>query len=286
MRWKRRHYGVLSAGPPHDTVSVAETSTDFFCFGNPTGPWYLQQSNSPLLPKFNPAVTSLCGMTTMTLTAPNNTAGITQTYYATPMIGKNGASIFEVAINVPAHCPCYAAEIYAAATNHAVDPFIMASLAARESGGFPPDNDPLCGSMDPLNNGNGTGSDGTGHGLFQIDDGSWFVATTPAIKDPYQNADIAAIIFADNLKANGGNVTGALHDYNAGPNKSVATTNHYESGVLALKQQFASKNYSFACVIKQVSRADLLDQTLRSVTAFVRTRLLNENIVDKESVCA
>ncbi len=271
--------------PPFDSVSVPETSTDLFCFGNPQGTWYLKESNSPLLPQFSPPQTSLCGSTTMTLTAPANKTGQTQDYTAIPMIGQNGASTAEVDIHVPAHCPCYALQIYTAAQRHDVPPFLLAAIAARESGGFPPTNDPLCGSMDPLHNGTGIGLDGTGHGLFQIDQGSWFFATTPGVKDPNQNADVAAIIFADDLAANQGNVKGALHDYNAGPDKAIPTTGNYEAGVLAYEQDFLNENYSFACVTKQVSRIGTLYLAKGQRYSFVQT-MFRSRTTDEGSSCS
>ena len=222
----------------------------------------------------------------MTLTAPGNNSGVTQKYTATPMIGKNGASTAQAQIHVSGHCPCYALEISTSAQHHAVDPFILASIAARESGGFPPDNDPLCGSMDPLHNGSRIGSDGTGHGLFQIDDGTWFFATTPGVKDANQNADFAGSIFASLLLANGGNVTGALHDYNVGPNKAIPTTGHYESGVVALRQQFVNQNYSFACTTKLMANASTLSTVIRVETNFVQSALFHQVATSSRSLCA
>ncbi len=91
--------------PPFDAVSVPETSTDVFCFGNPQGTWYLQESNSPLLPQFQSSDDVALRSTVMTLTAPANATGTTQVYSAIPMIGKNGASTAEVDIRVPGALP-------------------------------------------------------------------------------------------------------------------------------------------------------------------------------------
>ena len=99
----------------------------------------------------------------------------------------------------------YGAEIYAAARAHGLDPRLLAAVAAQETGG-----------PGQRSGRNVVGDGGHGHGLFQIDDRSWAFARTPAAMDPARNANVAAGILADDLRANGGDVRAALSTYNAG----------------------------------------------------------------------
>ena len=125
----------------------------------------------------------------------------------------------------------YREQICHAAQSHGLNPLLLAAVAAQETGGPGADS-----------GANVLGSDGTGHGVFQIDSGSWQTWLTSHHNgmDVAENADKAASILADNLRATGGDVKKALHLYNAGSEKvpSTATTwpDHstldYESSVM------------------------------------------------------
>jgi hypothetical protein len=113
----------------------------------------------------------------------------------------------------------YGPQIAAAATQHHIDPQLLAAVAAQETGG------PGSSSGN-----NVVGDGGHGHGVFQIDDRTWSFAKTSAAMDPAQNANFAAGILADNLQRYGGNVKMALSAYNAGSPTATGTTTTWGDG--------------------------------------------------------
>ncbi len=214
---------------------------------------------------FRPAKTSLCGASTLKLTAPSEIVKTTVEYDAKPMIGQAGATPNLVIVRVPAHCLCYALEIQSAASLHHVDPFDLAGLASHESGFDQP-----CGSMDPLHNGTGIGFDGHGHGLFQIDDRWHPDALTPSIDDPNVNANDGAQVFSDFLNSESGDVSAALHDYNAGSRDNASIPPDYATLVMADTENIEAQGYNFACATKDVTKAfgTMVAMVLRGSTCF------------------
>lgn len=113
----------------------------------------------------------------------------------------------------------FSTAITAAARRHAVDPELLAAVAAQETGG--PDS----------NSGrNVIGDGGHGHGLFQIDDRWHPFAQTADAMNPDRNADYAAGMLAGLLKQYGGNVREALSAYNAGSPTATGTTTKWADG--------------------------------------------------------
>jgi Transglycosylase SLT domain len=128
-------------------------------------------------------------------------------------------SLDPIASRLTADGVAFAPEIANAARRHALDPELLAAVAAQETGG--PDT----------NTGhNIVGDGGHGRGLFQIDDGWHAFATTPAAMDPAQNADYAAGMLAGLLKRYGGNVRAALSAYNAGSPNAEGTKTRWSDG--------------------------------------------------------
>jgi soluble lytic murein transglycosylase-like protein len=112
----------------------------------------------------------------------------------------------------------YAPQIAAAAQRHAVDPQLLAAVAAQETGG-------------PGSNAgrNVVGDGGHGHGLFQIDDRWHAFASTAKAMDPAANADYAAGMLHE-LIGRYGNVRQALSAYNAGSPDATGTKTAWPDG--------------------------------------------------------
>lgn len=124
-----------------------------------------------------------------------------------------------IAAKLTAEGVAFAPEIAAAARRHAVDPDLLAAVAAQETGG--PDTN--AGH-------NVVGDGGHGRGLFQIDDRWHDFAATPAAMDPAQNADYAAGMLSGLLKRYGGNEREALSAYNAGSPTAAGTRTRWSDG--------------------------------------------------------
>lgn len=122
------------------------------------------------------------------------------------------------AANPIPHDVRYRDDICRAAQAHRIDPLLLAAVAAQETGG-PGSN----------SGANVVGADGTGHGVFQIDSGTWqpWLSKHHNGMNIAENADKAASILADNLQATGGNVRRALHLYNAGSERRATTTTQW-----------------------------------------------------------
>jgi hypothetical protein len=114
----------------------------------------------------------------------------------------------------------FAPQIAAAAQRNGLDPTLLASVAAQETGG-PGSN----------SGANIVGDGGHGHGVFQIDDRYHAFASTPAAMDPAQNADYAAGMLHGLLQTYGGDVHAALSAYNAGSPAATGTTTNWGGGV-------------------------------------------------------
>lgn len=128
-------------------------------------------------------------------------------------------SIDPIASKLAADGVTFAPEIAAAARRYALDPDLLAAIAAQETGG--PDT----------NAGHNVVGDGAhGHGLFQIDDRSHPFAATRAVMDPAQNADYAAGMISGLLKRYGGNVREALSAYNTGSPTASGTETRWSDG--------------------------------------------------------
>jgi hypothetical protein len=117
------------------------------------------------------------------------------------------------------HGVAYARQIASAARRYALDPRLLAAVAAQETGG-------------PGSNAgrNVVGDGGHGHGIFQIDDRFHSFAGTAAAMDPQANADYAARMIAGLLKQYGGNVHEALSAYNAGSPNARGTETTWQDG--------------------------------------------------------
>jgi len=124
-----------------------------------------------------------------------------------------------IAAKLTAEGVAFAPEIAAAARRHAVDPELLAAVAAQETGG--PDSN--AGH-------NVVGDGGHGRGLFQIDDRWHDFASTPAAMDPAQNADYAAGMLSGLLKRYGGNERAALSAYNTGSPTAGGTRTRWSDG--------------------------------------------------------
>lgn len=113
----------------------------------------------------------------------------------------------------------FAPEIAAAARRHAVDPELLAAVAAQETGG-------------PGRNAgrNVVGDGGHGHGIFQIDDRWHAFAGSAAAMDTAKNADYAAGMLHDLLARNGGDDRRALSAYDAGSPTARGTTTRWSDG--------------------------------------------------------
>lgn len=113
----------------------------------------------------------------------------------------------------------YAPEIAGAAAQHGLDPYLLAAVAAQESGG-------------PGANGgrNVLGDGGHGHGLFQIDDRWHDFAREPAAMVPARNADYAAGMIQGLLRRFHGHVRRALSAYNAGSPDATGTRTRWGDG--------------------------------------------------------
>jgi Transglycosylase SLT domain len=128
-------------------------------------------------------------------------------------------SIDPIASRLAADGVAFAPEITGAARRHALDPELLAAVAAQETGG--PDTN--AGR-------NVVGDGGHGHGVFQIDDRWHPFASTPAAMDPGKNADYAAGMLSDLVKRYGGNVREALSAYNAGSPTATGTRTRWSDG--------------------------------------------------------
>jgi hypothetical protein len=113
----------------------------------------------------------------------------------------------------------YAPQIAQAAAKYGVDPVLLASVAAQETGG--PDTN--AGA-------NIVGDGGHGHGVFQIDDRWHSFAKSSAAMDPGSNANYAAGMISGLLNRYGGNVHEALSAYNAGSPTAAGTTTRWSDG--------------------------------------------------------
>jgi hypothetical protein len=113
----------------------------------------------------------------------------------------------------------YGVEIAQAARRHGIEPFLLAAVAAQETGGPGVDS-----------GANIVGDGGHGHGIFQIDDRFHAFASTPAARDPAANADYAASLLSDLLRRYGGNVREALSAYNAGAPDARGTLTAWSPG--------------------------------------------------------
>jgi hypothetical protein len=128
-------------------------------------------------------------------------------------------SIDPIAAKLAAQGVAFAPEIADAARKHAVDPELLAAVAAQETGG-PGSN---AGA-------NILGDGGHGHGIFQIDDRWHAFASTPSAMDPGQNADYAAGMLSGLLKRYGGDVHEALSAYNSGSPTAAGTRTRWSDG--------------------------------------------------------
>ncbi|MBV8372403.1 MAG: transglycosylase SLT domain-containing protein [Candidatus Eremiobacteraeota bacterium] len=128
-------------------------------------------------------------------------------------------SIDPIASRLALQGVAYAPEIAGAARRHAVDPELLAAVAAQETGG-------------PGSNAgrNEVGDGGHGRGLFQIDDRWHDFAKTSAAMDPAENADYAAGMISGLLAHYDGNVHRALSAYNAGSPDATGTTTQWADG--------------------------------------------------------
>lgn len=132
---------------------------------------------------------------------------------------KAVVSIDPIASRLAADRVAFAPEIASAARKYALDPELLAAVAAQETGG-------------PGGNAghNVVGDGGHGHGIFQIDDRWHSFASTPAAMDPARNADYAAAMLSGLLKRYGGNVHEALSAYNAGSPTATGTRTRWADG--------------------------------------------------------
>ncbi|MBV9271056.1 MAG: transglycosylase SLT domain-containing protein [Candidatus Eremiobacteraeota bacterium] len=113
----------------------------------------------------------------------------------------------------------FAAPIAQAAARHNVDPLLLASVAAQETGGP--------GSSAGRNI---VGDGGHGRGVFQIDDRWHDFARTSQAMDPSANADYAAGMIHGLLQKYGGDVHRALSAYNAGSPDATGTVTDWGNG--------------------------------------------------------
>jgi soluble lytic murein transglycosylase-like protein len=113
-------------------------------------------------------------------------------------------------------CIKYGPDILRGAQSHGIDPLLLAAIAAQETGGPASDSGNNIDAKPP----------NQGHGIFQIDAGSWPDQVKLGVADnPAQAAGLAASIIASALNAHNQDVTAALHDYNAGWDQNTPTTN-------------------------------------------------------------
>ncbi len=128
-------------------------------------------------------------------------------------------SLDPIASRLAASGVAFAPQIAEAARRHAVDPELLAAVAAQETGG-PGSN----------SGANIVGDGGHGHGVFQIDDRWHAFASTPAAMDPAKNADYAAGMLSGLLERYGGDVREALSAYNAGSPTATGTRTRWDDG--------------------------------------------------------
>ncbi len=112
----------------------------------------------------------------------------------------------------------FAPEIVRAATDHGLDPALLAAVAAQETGG-------------PGTNAgrNIVGDGGHGRGLFQIDDRYHTFARTAGAMNPAANAEYAAEMLAGLIRRYG-SVRAALSAYNAGDPDAAGTVTQWRDG--------------------------------------------------------
>jgi len=124
-----------------------------------------------------------------------------------------------LAAQLAARGVAFAPQIAGAAARHGVDPYLLAAVAAQETGG------------PGANAGrNIVGDHGHGHGLFQIDDRWHAFARGPGAMDPAKNADYAAGMLSGLLQRFGGDAHKALSAYNAGSPDATGTRTHWGDG--------------------------------------------------------
>lgn len=109
--------------------------------------------------------------------------------------------------------------IYRAASAHGVDPSLLASFAAQESG--------TPGST--TNRNVAVGADGHGRGMFQIDDRYHAIARTPGVRDPVASADYAARLVREGLDA-------AHHAGLRGVAAIRGAANYYHAGTIGNRE--------------------------------------------------
>jgi soluble lytic murein transglycosylase-like protein len=117
----------------------------------------------------------------------------------------------ELAKYLPSNGKKWAGQILTAAKAKGVDPVLLAAVIEQESS---------YGDNLSTKGPDGTGDNGHGHGVAQIDDrtwGDWLKSNN--WKDFLTNATKGAEILRDGLKAFSGNVRAGTSAYNAGPGR-------------------------------------------------------------------
>ncbi len=151
-------------------------------------------------------------------------------------------------------CRCNQQQISNAAKKYHVDPYFIAGIAARESGG-----DSNCNSQDPLGYGArspkyGQHQDGHGYGVMGIDD-RWHTSAEGDWKtDAQANIDVGTSQLAALLKKYGGSRLKAAHDYNAGNPFNASNPANYDTIVIKNGQRLAANRF-FQCETKKGSQS-------------------------------
>jgi hypothetical protein len=153
--------------------------------------------------------------------------------------------------SLPANMPLRE-PILQAAMKHDIDPKLLAAVGVQEthlgadylgaSGGY--DKTTHRGDADSESPG------GHGYGPFQLDDqkrggnpGRPQAMLDKAASDPYYAADVAAGMLAQNLQKHGGDVSKALHDYNAGSPDVPSTTTDWGPKIGKLPYEDSTLRY-------------------------------------------
>jgi len=247
--------------PAFDGLDIEESGTGLFCFGgNPSGTWNASPAPKLLDITFDPPITTTCGQTDMHVVATYNGGPAPIDPDETIDVGTVAGDPVDVEFKVPGRfCFCYALEIYNAASNRHVDPFLIAAVAAQEqcagNGCAPAAPNPFCGTNAP-------GPDGTGYGVLQIDAGAYGAANFAYARSPWANVDYGTELIAYWEKVYGSEAAALAHFH--GPGNVVDRRNPsgpavpYATDVGEIRSDMRAGGYGFACVTDPSSVADVL----------------------------
>ncbi len=157
---------------------------------------------------------------------------------------------FEVALS----CNCNQDLFKKAGATYGVDPYLLAAIADRESGG-----DGGCNSMDPDHYGVGSPNYGMhddhhGYGIMGVDDEYHYASEGDWKHDPQTNVNVAAKYIASLLRRHGYTLDDAESSYNGGNKFAIPNPPDYSQKIDANTAHLKNASPSFFdCITHEVS---------------------------------